>query len=166
MMYKDIFVFHPENRDFLAGNCAIPGSLWNTTRVACTGIVFFVLVALFYFGANWRQEGGNQNALVGGFFFMALAGLCAALALRSYYRAKLRRDHGRVVPGQIISCTGGSDADGTFGIEIHYAFVNPEGKLVERKEAADREDLRGAPLPETGTSVVIFYASDYNCELL
>lgn len=167
MMVKDIFLFHPENRDFLTGKCSTAGSLWNTATGLCTASLIFLGLVLCGFWMKWDEVRADpRTAFFGGLMLLSIEGCLAALALRSYYRAKLLRDHGRILSGRIISCSGGSDAEGTFGIEIHYAFVNPEGNIVEGKEATDREDLRGQLLPEVGTPLAILYASNKNFALL
>lgn len=166
-MERDIFLLHPENRDLLTGKCSTPGSLCDRACTFCSGSLMFLGMALYVLWMDWDKVGGNsRNALLGGVVFLVVAGGLAALAYRAYYLARLRRDHGRLLQGRIISCTGGSDAEGTFGIEILYAFVTPEGNMIEAKEAEDREDLRRVPLPEAGTAVAVLYASEKNFVLL
>jgi hypothetical protein len=71
----------------------------------------------------------------------------------------LRRD-GRVLRGRIEAATGPVDSDGDLTLTVDYAFQSPEGRRLCGTFTCQRNDLKGEPLPVSGTPVAIAYLDD------
>lgn len=87
--------------------------------------------------------------------------------LRQYFRMKFLKRNGKLLQGQIIRSTQSTDTDGDLSLKIEYAFYVAESKnRITKTESAQRNDLKGKPLPVLGTPVVVLYYNEQRYMLL
>jgi len=88
-------------------------------------------------------------------------------ALRQYFRMKFLERNGKLLHGQIIRSTSSTDSDGDLSLKVEYAFYVVESKnRITKTESAQRNDLKGNPLPAPGTLVVVLYYNEHRYMLL
>jgi hypothetical protein len=73
---------------------------------------------------------------------------------------------GRLLEGRVTRCTGATDADSDFVVELHYRFTAPGGRVIRDRDTACRDDLKDSPLPEPGTPVAVLHLDEKNYKVL
>ena len=79
------------------------------------------------------------------------------LSLGMVQRQAWLRRRRRILPGQIVACTGHVDADGDYKVKIRYRFRTPRGQIITAQTSQIRNDLRRKALPRPGTAVAVYY---------
>lgn len=74
--------------------------------------------------------------------------------------------NGTVIEGEIVRIVTHEDSDGDLQIAVHYRFVSPSGKLIEKEESAMRNDLRRNSADLRGCPVKILYGDERRFMLL
>ncbi|MBC8163063.1 MAG: hypothetical protein H7Z42_17800 [Roseiflexaceae bacterium] len=85
---------------------------------------------------------------------------------RSLYRMHRIRTAGRMLLGQIVSCSASTDSDGDLVLNVSYRFQEPDGRELTGKTSHARSDLSRADMPLPGTPVAVLYADPHNHTLL
>ncbi len=88
------------------------------------------------------------------------------LSLGMVQRQAWLRRRRRILPGQIVACTGSVDADGDYKVKIRYRFRTPQGQLITAQTSQIRNDLRRKALPRPGTAVAVYYRNAHAYRLL
>lgn len=97
---------------------------------------------------------------------VGVAVLLLVLILLGLGRRRSARRPSRVLPGQVVLCTGRLDADGDYKIKLQYRFKTPRGRVISAQRTAIRNDLRRSALPQPGATVAVYYRSDRRYWLL
>lgn len=80
----------------------------------------------------------------------------AAPGLRAWRLAR----QGRLVPGEVVFCSGIRSEDGSLVVNMKYRFKTPDGRALEAVQRFAGRDLPSETLPPSRTSLVVYYASD------
>ncbi len=88
------------------------------------------------------------------------------LSLGMVQRQAWLRRRRRILPGQIVTCEGQTDADGDYKVKIRYRFRTPHGLAITAQTSQIRNDLRHKPLPDAGTAVAVYYRNAHAYRLL
>ena len=78
-------------------------------------------------------------------------------AARLTVRGQRRLTGGRVLRGEVMTCTGAYDDDRDFQVTLTGHFRTPQGAKVELTRRAQRNDLSPERLPAPGTPVLARY---------
>ena len=100
----------------------------------------------------------TQADLAGGFLCGVLPILVAVLALLGERARRQSLAAGRILRGEVVTCTGSYDDDKDFQVELTCRFRTPGGGEVELTRRAQRNDLSPARLPPPGTPVLVRHA--------
>jgi hypothetical protein len=74
---------------------------------------------------------------------------------------------GQLVTGELLGVWGDKDSDGDLQVKAAYRFVAPDsGEALTKKESAQRNDLKGDPLPAVGTPVAVLYRNKNHFRML
>ena len=83
--------------------------------------------------------------------------LLPVLALLTERGQRQRLTRGRVLRGEVVTCSGDYDDDHDFQVTLTCRFRTPRGREVELTRRAQRNDLSPARLPAPGTPVLVRY---------
>jgi hypothetical protein len=89
----------------------------------------------------------------------------AVLVLKARHLHCLRNE-GRLLVGTLLSCTSSKDSKGNLTIVMRYRFQTLTGHTFDRSASRQRNDLKGAVLPQAGTPIVVVYVSDVLYQVL
>ncbi len=133
------------------------------------------VLAIWWIVLDYRPDLSFSSMGAGFFVMLLLLSLVLASgyyalfhALRQRYVARrrfrrLRQTH-RVITGEIIESDGalytGYGESSAYHIMVRYQFQSPSGATLAGRQQRRREDLRGQPIPPSGTPVRVLYADD------
>lgn len=90
------------------------------------------------------------------FVMVAFSVPLMGIGLIMWRRQRRLNLRGRLVPGQLLKCTGSSGKSG-YSVTATYQFQTPEGKTLRGRVSAQRNDLRRTRMPNRGTSVIVVW---------
>ena len=67
---------------------------------------------------------------------------------------------GRVVPGEVVFCSGTRRDDGSLVVNMKYRFQAPDGRTLESVERFSGARLPGEMLPAPHTAVAVYFAAE------
>jgi len=92
------------------------------------------------------------NGFIGGIIYVLIK-----------YSRKQRylEENGRLIRGEVIKSSQSKDSDGDLILKVEYRFLVPGTyQRLTKTDRAERNDLRGQPLPAAGTPVIILYDNE------
>ncbi len=108
-------------------------------------------IFLTVFAAFW-------NLISWGVFLAMIVGL---------FRDRQLSRHGQTVRGELMSISGHRGSKGKYYVTAHYNFLPPgDSELLTGQTRAQRNDLRGAALPDKGTPVMVLYRNRSHFKML
>jgi hypothetical protein len=97
--------------------------------------------------------------------FLVAAAIFLALFFVSARKVRLLRD-GQILDGELLACRGELDSEKDYQLRATYKFVTPEGRSLEGKAEAERNDWKDRSLPASGTPVAVLYLNDDHFRML
>lgn len=174
-----LFLLDPKSKRLLSGPRPPPRNLRNAVVYSISATLAGLVLTAGFGSVFWALQEGpllSPDRLMGLLF--GLPGLILlVLTLRHGWTcftrdfpAALQRDlleeHGRVLEGEVLECTGGVAQRKRFLVTVRYGFEAPGGRELSDEARHVRNDLRAARLPEPGTPVAILYYDEGNYRLL
>jgi hypothetical protein len=165
----ETFLLNPKHEDFATGRGPLPSQHWGL--VWAVAITFSVLMigSMTYAAFVLLQPSpdlppSEQWTLNMMRFAPAVLALINGAGL-VVLRKKQCRDHrfraeGRLLEGQVVTCSATQSSESGYLVELSYSFLTPDGRTLEGKGSERREDLKGTPLPMPGTPVSVLYVDN------
>lgn len=88
---------------------------------------------------------------------IALTLLAVFLMLYDTYRRRRASLSNRLIRGEVVSCRGQMDPEGTYHIKLRYRFSTPNGQPISGQMTRTRNDLKNGSLPPAGTPLAVYY---------
>jgi hypothetical protein len=171
----NLFLLNPKNRAFVEGQSRHVHLDWRWDRFWV--VVPIILVAIFI----TYQRVGRQNLfnIWGSAILISLIAVPGLLIVRYRYRLRRLEQYGRLIKGEVITCSekeGAGDDSGPFGykIRLRYRFRSPNGQIIAanntRYVKGQLDEIRKRHYlsypPTRGDPVVVLYVNDSLYEVL
>jgi hypothetical protein len=99
-------------------------------------------------------------------FFVVPAVAIIIVARRNMQITERLRESSSSIHGEVFACTGTGDDDDYY-VRLTYRFQSPtSGKLIQKSQRLQRDDLSDDDLPAPGTPVVVLYRDDQTFQVL